>query len=137
MHQYAKCCHPIPGDDVVGYVTTGEGIKIHRRSCRNVELMMRVEPSRIMDVHWPTESSSTFVSGIRIAGDDRKGMLNDVTHAISSYLDTNIRSVSIDAEDSMFEGTFIVDVKDTEHMSRLIEKIRRVQGVKRADRFEE
>ena len=64
-------------------------------------------------------------------------MLNDVTHAISSYLDTNIRSVSIDAEDSMFEGTFIVDVKDTEHMSRLIEKIRRVQGVKRADRFEE
>jgi GTP pyrophosphokinase/guanosine-3',5'-bis(diphosphate) 3'-pyrophosphohydrolase len=77
------------------------------------------------------------VSGIRIAGDDRKGMLNDVTHAISSYLDTNIRSVSIDAEDSMFEGTFIVDVKDTEHMSRLIEKIRRVQGVKRADRFEE
>lgn len=137
MHQYAKCCHPIPGDDVVGYVTTGEGIKIHRRSCRNIQLMMRVEPSRIMDVHWPTVSSSTFVSGIRIAGDDRKGMLNDVTHAISSYLDTHIRSVKIDAEDSMFEGTFIVDVKDTEHMSRLIEKIRRVPGVKRADRFEE
>ncbi len=137
MHHYAKCCHPIPGDDVVGYVTTGEGIKIHRRSCKNIEGMMRLEPSRIMDVQWPSESVATFVAGVKIAGDDRQGMLSDVTHAISSYLNTNIRSVNIDAQDSLFDGTFIIDVKDTGHLDRILEKIRRVPGVKRAERFDE
>jgi len=137
MHQYAKCCHPIPGDEVVGYVTTGEGIKIHRRSCKNIQGMMRLEPNRIMDVHWPEESVATFVAGIKIAGDDRQGMLSDVTHAISSYLNTNIRSVNIDAQDSVFDGTFIVDVKDTGHLARILEKIRRVPGVTRAERFED
>jgi guanosine-3',5'-bis(diphosphate) 3'-pyrophosphohydrolase len=137
MHHYAKCCHPIPGDEVVGYVTTGEGIKIHRRSCKNIEGMMRLEPNRIMEVNWPAETVATFVAGIKIAGDDRQGMLSDVTHAISSYLNTNIRSVNIDAQDSVFDGTFIVDVKDTGHLERILEKIRRVPGVKRAERFEE
>ena len=138
MHNYAKCCHPIPGDEVVGFVTTGEGIKIHRRSCKNIQLMMQMERKPdSWTCSWPSESGSTFVSGIRISGDDRNGMLNDVTHAISTYLNTNIRSVNIDSQDSIFEGTFIVDVKDTEHLSRLIEKIRRVNGVKRAERFEE
>ena len=137
MHQYAKCCQPIPGDEVVGYVTTGEGIKIHRRSCRNIQLMMRVEPHRIMEVQWPSEQAAAFIAGIKISGDDRQGMLNDVTHAISSYLNTNIRSVNIDSLDSMFDGTFIVDVRDTDHLARLVERIRRVQGVKSAERFQE
>jgi RelA/SpoT family (p)ppGpp synthetase len=137
MHQYAKCCHPIPGDPVVGYVTTGEGIKIHRRTCRNIQMMIRMEPSRIMEVSWPSDQSATFVSGLKIAGTDRQGMLNDVTHAISSTQNTNIRSVNIDSENSIFEGTFIVDVQNTEHLKRLIEKLKKVPGIRSAERFEE
>ncbi len=88
-------------------------------------------------MQWPSESIATFVAGVKIAGDDRQGMLSDVTHAISSYLNTNIRSVNIDAQDSVFDGTFIIDVKDTGHLERILEKIRRVPGVKRAERFDQ
>jgi (p)ppGpp synthase/HD superfamily hydrolase len=137
MHNYAKCCHPIPGDDIVGFVTTGEGIKIHRRSCKNIRLMMQVEANRIVEVGWPAENGVMFVAGIRISGDDRPGMLNDITHAISTYMNTNIRSVNLDSEDAVFDGTFILYVRDTDHLERILEKIRRIKGVTHAERFEE
>jgi len=137
MHNYAKCCHPIPGDEVVGFVTTGEGIKIHRRNCKNIKLMMQMEANRIVEVGWPSSNGVMFVAGVRILGDDRPGMLNDITHAISSYINTNIRSVNIDSQDSMFQGLFVLNVKDTEHLNRILERIRRIKGVSRAERFEE
>ena len=137
MHNFAKCCHPIPGDDVVGFVTTGEGIKIHRRSCKNVRLMSASERSRIVDVTWPAENGGTYVAGIRISGDDRAGMLNDITHAISTYLNTNIRSVSIDAQSGIFEGMLVLDVRNTDHLSRVLERVRKIKGIKRTERFEE
>jgi GTP diphosphokinase / guanosine-3',5'-bis(diphosphate) 3'-diphosphatase len=137
VHNYARCCNPIPGDEIVGFVTIGEGIKIHRKNCRNIRLMMKMEPNRVIDVGWPAENGIMFVAGLRISGDDRPGMLNDITHAISSYLNTNIRSVNLDSRDAMFEGTFILYVKDTEHLARLQEKIRRIKGVTHAERFEE
>jgi (p)ppGpp synthase/HD superfamily hydrolase len=137
MHNYAKCCHPIPGDDVVGFVTTGEGIKIHRRNCRNIRLMMQLEANRIVEVGWPSDNGVVFVAGVKVSGTDRPAMLNDITHAISTYMNTNIRSVNLDSHDSLFDGTFILYVKDTEHLNRLLERIRRVKGVTRADRFEE
>jgi RelA/SpoT family (p)ppGpp synthetase len=137
LHNYAKCCQPIPGDDVVGFVTTGEGIKIHRRNCKNIRLMMQMEANRIVEVSLPPENGVMFVAAIRISGQDRPAMLNDITHAISTYMNTNIRSVNLDSQDSMFEGTFILSVRDTEHLSRIIEKIRRIKGVTRAERLEE
>jgi len=137
MHNYAKCCHPIPGDDVVGFVTTGEGIKIHRRTCRNIKLLMQMDTSRFIEVQWPSDNGVVFVSGIKIAGEDRPAMLNDITHAISSYMNTNIRSVNLDSRDGMFDGTFILYVKDIDHLNRLLEKIKRIKGVSKAERFEE
>jgi len=137
MHNYAKCCNPIPGDEIVGYVTVGEGIKIHRRGCKNIKLMMQMESNRIVQVTWPSQNEVMFVAAIKVAGDDRPGMLNDLTHAISSYLNTNIRSVNIDSHDTLFEGTVILNVQNTDHLNRIIEKIRRVRGVRKADRFEE
>lgn len=137
MHNYAKCCQPIPGDEVVGFVTTGEGIKIHRKNCHNIRTMMKTDARRIVDVQWPSDNGVLFVAGIRVAGDDRPSMLNDLTHAISSYNNTNIRSVNIQSEDGQFEGTFIVNVENTEHLARILEKIKRVQGVRGAERFEE
>ena len=137
LHSYAKCCHPIPGDEVVGFVTTGEGVKIHRRICKNIRLMLQMQSNRIVEVNWPADDTTLFVAGIKTSGDDRPGLLNDVTHAVSTTMDTNIRSVNIDSHDSYFEGTFIVYVRNTEHLQRILEKVRKVKGVRRADRFEE
>ncbi|HXX62160.1 MAG TPA: TGS domain-containing protein, partial [Bacteroidota bacterium] len=137
MHSYAKCCHPIPGDQVVGFVTTGEGIKIHRRSCKNIRLMLEMQSNRVVEVNWPAENGTMFVAGIKTSGDDRPGLLNDVTHAISTTMETNIRSVNIESHDSFFDGTFILQVRNTDHLEHILDKVRKVKGVKRAERFEE
>jgi RelA/SpoT family (p)ppGpp synthetase len=137
LHNYAKCCNPIPGDDIVGYVTVGEGIKIHRKNCRNIRSMMQMESNRIVQVSWPAQSEQVFVAGISLSGLDRPGILNDITHAISTYSNTNIRSVNIESQDQMFEGRVILQVHDTDHLLRILEKLRKVRGVQKAERFEE
>lgn len=137
LHNYAKCCNPIPGDAVVGFVTQGEGIKIHRRECKNIQLKMQMESERIVEVNWPRDSGVMFVAAVRIIGEDRTGMLNDITHTISTFQNTNIRSVNLDSRDSMFEGLFVINVKDTDYLNRLLEKIRRIKGVTRAERLEQ
>jgi len=137
LHNYAKCCNPIPGDEIVGFVTTGEGVKIHRKACKNIRLLMQIESNRVVDVDWPQDNSAMFVSGIKVSGNDRQRMLSDITQAISSYLNTNIRSVNIDSGDLHFEGTFFLYVKNTEHLGRILEKIRKIRGVTGVHRFEE
>lgn len=137
LHSYAKCCNPIPGDVVVGFVTQGEGVKIHRRSCKNIQLMLKMDPHRVVDVQWPADNSAMFVAGVRIVGEDRTGMLSDITHAISMYQNTNIRSVNLDSKDTMFEGIFVINVKDTEHLQRLLERIKKIKGITRAERLEQ
>jgi guanosine-3',5'-bis(diphosphate) 3'-pyrophosphohydrolase len=134
LHNYAKCCNPIPGDPVVGFVTQGEGVKIHRRSCRNIQLLLQMENERIVDVNWPSDNGAMFVAAVRIVGADRTGMLSDITQTISNFQNTNIRSVNLDSSDSMFEGMFVINVRDTEHLNRLLEKLRRIKGVTKAER---
>ena len=135
MHKYAKCCNPIPGDPIVGFVTIGEGIKIHRKDCKNVVSKRMTESERIVEVGWPSANGADFIAGIRVYGKDRPGLLSDVTHAISSYQNTNIRSVNIDSRASMFEGQIILFVKNTEHLARVVEKIKKVQGIIDVERF--
>ncbi|MDH4069578.1 MAG: bifunctional (p)ppGpp synthetase/guanosine-3',5'-bis(diphosphate) 3'-pyrophosphohydrolase [Ignavibacteria bacterium] len=137
LHNYAKCCNPIPGDEIVGFVTTGEGLRIHRKQCRNLRLMMKMESNRIVDVDWPVNNEAMFVSGLSVSGNDRHGMLNDITQAIASYLNTNIRSVNIDSHDSIFEGTFLLYVTDTDHLARVVTRIKKIKGVTKVERFEE
>lgn len=135
MHQYAKCCNPIPGDEIVGFVTIGEGIKIHRKDCKNIISMRMTISERVVDVSWPSANGADFIAAINISGGDRPGLLSDITHAISTYMDTNIRGVNVDTKDQMFTGQIILYVKNTEHLSRVLEKIRRVRGVTMAERF--
>lgn len=135
LHQYAKCCNPIPGDEILGFVTIGEGIKIHRKDCKNVIAKRMAESERIVEVSWPPSDVADFIAAIRVYGKDRSGLLSDVTHAISSYQNTNIRSVNIDSRASLFEGQIILFVKNTEHLSRVVDKIRRVPGILEVERF--
>jgi guanosine-3',5'-bis(diphosphate) 3'-pyrophosphohydrolase len=135
MHQYAKCCNPIPGDEIVGFVTIGEGIKIHRKDCKNVVAMRLAESERIVEVSWPPANGADFIGALKLRGKDRPGLLSDVTHAISTYQNTNIRSVNIDSRGSLFEGQIIMFVKNTEHLDRVMERIRKVEGILEVERF--
>jgi len=132
---YAKCCNPIPGDDIVGFVTTGEGIKIHRRNCPNLSRLAGSARERIVDATWPGESSGLFVAGVSVSGMDRPGILTELTHSISTYQNTNIRSVSAEVKDAVFESQIIIYVKDKEHLERVIDKLKKITGVTRVDRI--
>lgn len=137
LYSYARCCNPVPGDDIVGVVTVGSGIKIHRRRCRNIEAMNDKLRSRLVDAEWSGAESGEFLSAIRIVGEDRTAMLNDLTSAITSYKNTNIRSVNIDSFDSAFEGIITVYVRNLDHLNHLFERLRKIRGVNSVDRFEE
>ncbi len=138
LYSYAKCCNPVPGDDVLGVVTIGKGVKIHRATCKNILKLQADSEERLIDVSWPgTDEGADYLVGIRIFGEDRPGMLSDLTHVISTYNNTNIRSVNIDSKDAMFDGKVTVFVKNTYHLARLTEKLRKVRGVTSVERFEE
>ncbi len=135
LHSYAKCCNPIPGDEIVGFVTVGEGIKVHRKNCTNIVSLAGTDQHRIIEVGWPRIDENEFSAAIKIAGEDRNGLLNDITHSISSYQNTNIRGVNIETADRMFDGYILVFVKDIEHLTRLIERLRKIKGVSMAERY--
>ena len=138
LYSYAKCCNPVPGDDVVGVVTIGKGIKIHRANCKNIAKLQADMGERLIDVSWPgTDEGADYLVGIRVFGEDRPGMVSDLTHVISTYNNTNIRAVNIDSRDAMFDGKMTVFVKNTYHLARLVEKLRKVRGVTSVERFEE
>jgi RelA/SpoT family (p)ppGpp synthetase len=136
LYSYAKCCNPIPGDPVVGYITIGEGIKIHRKSCKNLEMIQAQNESKLLTVQWPEHESSLFVAGLKLIGTDSPGILNDISHAIVSYQNTNIKSVNISTADSSFDGSVTLYVHDIEHLERIIERLKKIKGVVSVERFE-
>jgi RelA/SpoT family (p)ppGpp synthetase len=135
-YSYAKCCNPIPGDHVIGYVTIGEGIKIHRKDCKNLIGMVKSGQNRIVPVNWPKTNGAFFVAGISIRGDDMPGLLKDISNSITTYQNTNIKSVNINTVDSMFKGTITVYVKDLEHLQKLMERLKKNKGIYSVERFD-
>ena len=136
LYAFARCCNPIPGDEIVGIVTVGRGIKVHRKECKNVKVMQEQMPQRIVEVQWAQNPTGSFVVGIYIAGRDRPGVLNDVTAAILSVDHTNIRSVNIDSYGTHFEGVVTVYVRNLEHFQLLLDRLRAVKDVSKVARFE-
>ena len=134
---YASCCNPIPGDAVFGYTSRTGSINIHRTGCRNAAHLLINHPDRIQSCAWSRQKDVRFVVGLRVVGEDRVGILHDLTTVISRNLKTNIRSITVKTEDSLFEGTIILQVSDLQHLKRLIERIRRVESVQGVYRFEE
>lgn len=136
LYSYAKCCNPIPGDPVVGYVTVGEGVKIHRKTCSNLLQNLEKNEAKIIAVKWPENESQLFVAGLKIRGEDSPGILNDISHSIVSYQNTNIKSVNINTTDSNFEGSVTLYVHNLEHLERIIERLKKIKGVFSVERFE-
>ena len=135
--KYAPCCNPIPGDEVFGYVSRGTGIKIHRVNCKNAPGLLINHPDRIVQVEWSRQKNVQFVSALRFMGEDRVGIISDITTVISKNLKTNIRSISVNSDDGVFEGTIVCFVSDLEHLRRIIARIKRIDGIHGVYRFEE
>lgn len=136
LYSYAKCCNPIPGDPVIGYITIGEGIKIHRKTCNNLLKISEKEVSKLVPVQWPESAGSLFVAGLSVMGEDSPGILNEISHAIVSYQNTNIKSININTNDSMFEGSVTLYVQNLDHLSSIIDRLKKLKGVYTVERFE-
>jgi GTP pyrophosphokinase len=135
-YRVASCCNPIPGDDVFGFETEEDGIEIHRTTCkRGIELMSNYG-NRIIKAKWTDQKELAFLAGIRIKGTDRVGLVNDLTRIISNSLRVNMRSITIDSNDGIFEGNIMVFVNDTGHLDKLIQRMGRVTGVLTVERFD-
>ncbi len=134
---YATCCNPIPGDSVFGYVSRTGAIKVHRVSCRNAPNLILNRAERIISVEWSRQKDVQFVAALRVLGEDRVGILNDLTQVISKTLKTNIRSITISTDDGVFEGNVVVFVSDLDHLHRLMDRIKRIAGIHGVYRFEE
>ena len=110
MVRFSQCCQPIPGDPILGYITRGRGVSVHRSDCPNL-LNLTDVPDRKIDVEWDTRGADTFIVRLVVAGTDRRGLFADVAGAVSRT-STDIKSADLTATDTGIEGTFVVEVKD-------------------------
>lgn len=132
----AKCCNPIPGDDVFGFVTVNEGIKIHRTSCPNALELLSNHGNRVIKARWTSQKEIAFLAGLHIVGTDRVGLINDVTKVISNELKVNMRSITVDSDAGIFEGTIKLYVHSTEHLDKLMNNLSQVEGIIKVSRFD-
>jgi GTP pyrophosphokinase len=136
-YRLGKCCNPIFGDNVFGFVTIGTGITIHRLNCPNAKQLISKYDYRIVKARWRhTEGSRTFLATIRITGVDDIGIVSNISDVISKDLRVNMRSIAVESNDGLFEGTLTVFVSDTSHLDALIKKINKVKGVMSVKRIE-
>jgi GTP diphosphokinase / guanosine-3',5'-bis(diphosphate) 3'-diphosphatase len=135
-YKIATCCNPIPGDDVFGFETEKDGIRIHRTNCPKAVELMSNYGNRIVKAKWTDQYELVFLAGIRIKGTDRVGLVNDLTKIISNSLKVNMRSITLDSQDGVFDGKIMVFVNDTSHLEKLIQRLLKVKGVLLVERFD-
>lgn len=136
-YRLAKCCSPVPGDEIFGFVTVSEGIKIHRINCPNARQLLQKYGYRVVKAHWKyPEGAGFFEAVIRITGIDELGVINKLTDVISHDLRVNMRSLSIDAKEGIYEGFVRVMVRDKIHLNELTHRLAKVKGVLTVSRVE-
>src|SRR5690554_1083458 len=135
-YKIAPCCNPIPGDEVFGFITINDGIKIHKSNCPNAIQLMSNYAYRIVKARWTSQQKIAFLAGLKVTGIDDLGLVNNITRLISEELNVNMRSISFDSLDGIFEGSIMVYVHDTKHLTRLINKIKAIDGVINVSRID-
>jgi guanosine-3',5'-bis(diphosphate) 3'-pyrophosphohydrolase len=126
-YSMAKCCNPIPGDDVFGFITVGEGIKVHRTNCPNAVGLMSNYGYRILKARWrdtPIKSGQAFLAGVKIEGIDSVGIISTITDIISKELQVNMQSITVQSNEGKFEGKIMLFIYDTSHLEELMNKIK-------------
>lgn len=136
MYTLANCCKPIPGDDVFGFVTTGEGLKIHRTNCPNAARLLANYSHRVVKTKWAKNKEISFLTGLKIIGLDDVGVIHKITNLISGELRVNISAMTIEAKDGIFEGNVKVFVHDKEELDSLVNELLNLPGIERVDRYD-
>lgn len=136
-YKMASCCNPIPGDDIFGFITVNDGIKVHRYSCPNAEHLMSKMAYRCIKSRWESSKIKESLASITVYGIDRIGLVNRITEIISNQHNVNMKSISFETNDGIFEGSIKVLVYDTEHLKSLMSKFEQVEGVQRVVRKSE
>lgn len=136
QYQLAKCCNPIPGDNVFGFVSIGKGMVIHRTNCPNATQLMSNYGHRIVKTKWAKNKEISFLTGLKIIGLDDVGIVNKITNIISGQMKINIAGLSIDSESGVFEGMIKVFVRDKEELEELVINLKKLEGIQSVDRFD-
>ena len=134
-YRIAKCCNPIKGDKVFGFVTTTGSITIHRNNCPNAKRLKEKYPYRLMQIKWIKSADDTFtIANLKVTGQDKLGVVGTITNVITNDLRVNMRSLNFSSKGKSFTGNISVLVKDNEHLSQLIAKIGKIEGVEKVIR---
>jgi GTP pyrophosphokinase len=136
VYNLAKCCNPIPGDDVFGFVSTGKGLIIHRTSCPNAAQLMANYGHRVVKTKWAKNKEISFLTGLKIIGMDDVGVINKITNVISGDMRVNIAALTIESAEGIFRGTIKVFVHDKEELEELVERLKQLNGIQTVDRFD-
>jgi GTP pyrophosphokinase len=134
MVRYSQCCQPVPGDKVVGYITRGRGVSIHRIDCPNI-LQLSQDPERRVEIEWSAEKGERFYVKINMHGTDRRGLLSDVAKAISDT-GTDIQHADMKSTNGGMDAEFVVEVRDLSHLNRVVKAVKKVKGVLEVERRE-
>ena len=135
-YKFAPCCNPIPGDDVFGFLTINDGIKIHRTNCPNAVQLMSKYAYRIVKTRWTKQHEIAFLTGIKLTGIDDVGLVNKITNIITGQMNLNMRSISFDSSDGVFEGRIMVYVHDTAELEDLSARLTALDGILEVGRFD-
>ncbi|MEM7039005.1 MAG: ACT domain-containing protein, partial [Bacteroidota bacterium] len=137
-YKFAHCCQPIPGDDILAFFHPEDGgVVIHRPNCPRAITLMSNWGKNIIKAKWTEMADITFLAGVRIIGEDRQGILNAIIRVISNQMKLNMRSITIDSNDGIFEGVFKVFVRNTRELEQLGKRLKAVSGVFTVNRVEE
>jgi GTP pyrophosphokinase len=135
-YSLAKCCNPIPGDDVVGHITNEDHIIIHKRNCPEALKIMSQQGDSIMAAEWTKFKKLSYLSRIRLTGFDRVGMVNEITNIISKQNSINMRTVHFDAHDGIFEGDLYLYIHNVQDLNELIARLKKIKGIDNIERIE-
>ncbi|MBL7771916.1 MAG: bifunctional (p)ppGpp synthetase/guanosine-3',5'-bis(diphosphate) 3'-pyrophosphohydrolase [Chitinophagaceae bacterium] len=135
-YKMASCCHPIQGDDVFGFLTSSEGLKIHRTNCPNAASLLANYGHRVVKAKWAKNKEISFLTSLKITGLDDVGIINKITHVVSAEMKINMRSMSIESHEGLFEGTIMVFVNNKEELNELCARLERLDGINKVQRLD-
>lgn len=129
MVRFARCCNPVPGDDIAGYITKGRGVSVHRKDCSNFKAIVEKQREKVVDVSWGTEKGAAYVAELEVKAEDRMCLLSDVMLVIT---DSNLSLLSLNAKsgrNGVANINIQVKIDNIEQLKELMKKIRRIQGI--------
>ncbi len=135
-YSLSKCCNPIFGDDIFGFISIGKGIRIHRISCPNANEMLTRYPYRVVKSNWTAKGNASYQAVLHITGEDELGLINHISEVITKDLRVKMRSIQVETNAGAFEGRLTVVISNIDHLNNLIAKLKQIKGVSKISRYD-